>query len=173
MRYPRVTEIISPFLEFPVSNNTLELACERGKLIHKYCVAELQDLFVPEYGELEGYVQSFRSLLPVKLIKAEFEVKHEQFGYIGHPDMVVEWKGEKWLWDLKTSEVANKAWIMQLSAYYYALPNELKPDKIAAVRLRKDGKPAIVDTIFIDELHKAFQAFLNFLNGWRYLNAKK
>jgi len=169
MRYPRVTEVISPFLEFPVSNNTLELACERGKLIHKYCVAELKDLFVPEYGELEGYINSFRSLLPVKLIKAEFEVKHEQFGYIGHPDMLVEWKGERWLWDLKTAEVANKAWIMQLSAYYYALPEELKPDKVAAVRLKKDGKPAIVDTIFIDDLNKGFQAFLNFLNGWRYL----
>jgi len=169
MYYPRVTEVISPFLEFPVSSNTLDLACERGKLIHKYCVAELENLFVPEYGELEGYINSFRSLLPVKLLKAEFEVKHEQFGYIGHPDMVVEWKGEKWLWDLKTSEVANKAWIMQLSAYYYALLNELKPDKIAAVRLRKDGKPAIVDTIPSEELPKAFQAFLNFLNGWRYL----
>ena len=108
-------------------------------------------------------------MLPVKLIKAEFEVKHEQFIYKGHPDMLVEWKGERWLWDLKTSEVANKAWIMQLSAYYYALPEELKPDKVAAVRLKKDGKPAIVDTIFIDELNKGFQAFLNFLNGWRYL----
>ena len=169
MRYPRVTEVISPFLEFSTSNNIMELACERGKLVHKYCVAELEGLFIPEYGELEGYINSFRSLLPVKLIRAEFEVKHEQFGYIGHPDMLVEWKGEKWLWDLKTSEVANKAWIMQLAAYYYALPEELKPDKVAAVRLKKDGKPAIVDTIFIDDLNKGFQAFLNFLNGWRYL----
>jgi len=169
MRYPRVTEVISPFLEFPVSNNTLELACERGKLIHKYCVAELENLFIPEYGELEGYIQSFRSLLPVKLIKAEFEIRHEQFGYIGHPDMVVKWKGEKWLWDLKTSEVANKAWFMQLSAYYYALPKELKPDKVAAVRLKKDGKPAIVDVVCDEEIPKAFQAFLGFLNGWRYL----
>jgi len=151
-KYPRVTEILSPYYDFSqVSEGTLLGAQYRGTVVHRCCLTMAKGLFVPKC-EYDGYFRSFVRWLKecVKtVIAVEPELISESLGFMGHPDLIVEMRGDDFLSlpDLKTPQQKQRLWEAQVAAYtILAEQNNYVPiGKAGSLRLDKNGGVAKFD----------------------------
>ena len=104
----------------------------------------------------------------------EIELKDEEFGYEGHPDLLCIIIGDTkiTLVDLKTPLAESPTWRPQLAAYRrLAIKNGYDIGRVGSLRLNPDGGRAIF-TEYTDE--KAdFAAFLNALMIAKYFKGGK
>ena len=144
---PSVTTIISGVglydLEY-VSSETLEVAAERGKIIHR-CIEWYEKGQLDESSidpELVGYFESYlkmkeAGLLPEKPDEIEKRVCSKRFRYAGTLDQLY---GGDWINDVKTGlqEPENG---LQLSAYWLADYEDMltRPKRLTASYLHRDG----------------------------------
>ena len=169
-----VTEILAPWTDFGmVPEDILRAAAERGKQVHSHCACYAATGFVGELtSECRGYVMSFVRWFDEYVDRAlmvEERLSSETYGFTGAVDLVAEMKdGAVVLVDLKTPAVGSRIWRAQIAAYGLLLRTEcaLQVDRIMALRLKKDGKPAAADVY--DDTQAALSAFLSALNCKRY-----
>ena len=175
MKFYSVTEVLSPFIDFSqVPESRLEAARIRGTGVHRVCLLYAQGLWPVVPSEYEGYFESFKKwwLTVVDLtlpIEVEPELKDEEFGYLGHPDLILNIKGEKFhsVWDLKTPTTHYPTWKAQLAAYRHLAPGS---NRAGSIMLDANGrKPKVKE--YQDDA-RDFAAFLAALTAIRYFSNK-
>ena len=171
-----VTEALGPFSGYHnVPAHRMDLAAERGKEVHRMCAyyaAEAMEFQEPE-PSLVGYFRSFKDWWDFAVemsLGSEMELRDEGLGFLGHPDLVVKIKGDKYytVIDLKTPIALQKVWAAQLSAYKHLAdkqwPGMIK--RIASLRLDKRG--GLVKFKDYTDDRRDFTAFLSALNAYRF-----
>jgi len=170
---PSVTQIISPYVDFSaIRPDVLERACERGTIAHDAAAEYLRGGFPVFPKEYCGYFDSFQRWaddMILDCILIEKRIADPSRGYTGQVDLVARLKGDGGLTliDWKTSAVGQKSWRVQLAAYRTLVVGEGSPvDRMMSVRLKKDGKGAIVDeyTTYARDMG----IFNGLLNSWNY-----
>jgi hypothetical protein len=142
--YDRVTDVLKPFSGMDkIPKFILEEAAKRGKEVHLSCESIVKGMGrMPIKQQWEQYVDSFlkwydpdcKWLMPERLFCDELKIT-------GLVDLVIEFEGRYYLYDLKTSAQENITWPLQLSAYSYLLNicSKIIIDKMYVVILKKDG----------------------------------
>jgi len=175
--YPSVTEILKPWSGFEnVPPEVLELAGERGTAVHGVCAAEALGLFFEEDEVTAPFLKSFRLWLPCfEVVKVEFELIDPVYKYMGHPDLMGRFIGDKHLSiiDYKTPVAYSPIWRCQLAAYRQAARRAgYDVERVASLRLSREGKPPILNestlTVDID-----FQGFYHALKAHQFFSAIK
>ena len=169
---PRVTQVLSPFIDFSmVKPDVLEAASDRGIRVHAFCLAQAAGIYSgPADEDCKGYISSFQrwfDLMVDKVLAVEVELI-SPFGYVGHADLIVKLKdGRVALIDLKTPLSGSKTWKAQIAAYL----NEAKKAPYFAeiagtLQLNSNGRTPKM--AWLEDDGMAFQAFLGSLNAFRY-----
>lgn len=148
--YPRVTEIIGKqTIEAMdcIPPAVLANACLRGTMVHGYCTAYAEGLYVSGIEqEYEEYYKAFTKWYDqnVKnLVIASKRLYDDNLKFSGEFDMIVEMKsGAKALLDIKTSYAKSKTWPIQLAAYDHLCNLAcLEYDEVFILHLkRKEGE---------------------------------
>jgi hypothetical protein len=121
----RVTEILADNHVGPdwsmVSAETMEAKSLLGTSVHRLCAQFADGRLNIEDSPAWDYARAFIKWLTdsgAKVLRSEFEIKEKVAGltYIGHPDVEFDWKGERWLADIKTG-VYHKSHDLQLAGY--------------------------------------------------------
>ena len=168
-----VTQVLSPFSDFSrIRDDVLQAACDRGTAVHRFCQAYALGAWAIEPEGLEGYCESFRrwyDLAVDEVVSVEQEYKDEQFGFMGHPDLVAVLKGTGAkaglaVIDYKTPVGKGTTWELQLSAYRHLT----KAKNAGSLRLRSDGGVPIMD--WVPDGPKLFNLFLSALNLKNYFS---
>jgi hypothetical protein len=177
MQHPSVTTVLSPFTDFSeIRPDILAAAAERGSRVHAACAAHANGLWADCFllQEEKGYFKSFLdwSSRAVSEFRAvEMELANGNLGYMGHPDAIVKMSGDTGLTviDYKTPMSISRSWHPQIAAYA-KLGKDQGYDvrRGLAVRLRRNGGPAIATEIDIDG--EPWAAFLNALGAYKYFN---
>lgn len=182
MKYPSVTTILSPWVDFSnVPEQRLIAAAERGREVHKICAAIAKGLWAPVPKELGGYIASFTNWLDGYVLTVhgvELQLMDATYGYMGHPDLVATLVGEDAVCviDIKTPVMEQRSWACQLAAYADLV--EVDPtsgitvvDRLLSLRLSPEGKrPKITE--YTSQRQRAFAAFLGALNAWKFLKGE-
>jgi hypothetical protein len=168
-----VTQVLSPFADFSrIPDDVLQLACDRGVSVHRFCQAYAMGAWAIEPEGLEGYCQSFRRWFDtyvVEVISVEREYRDEQFGFMGHPDIVAMIKGDGKhdvfaVIDYKTPVGKGTTWELQLAAYRHLTT----ATKAGSLRLDPIGNTPKMDWIPNDP--KIFNLFLSALSLKNYFS---
>ena len=177
MKLPSVTTVLSPFSDFSmVRPEVLRKAAERGTRVHTACAIIAMELWSPS-APREGdapYCTSFLKwvdIAGIKFVSVEEEFTDMDLGYFGHPDAIVRYPGEQGLTviDYKTPMSISRSWHPQIAAYaHLARKHGYDVRRGLAVRLRKNGGPAIATEIDVDG--EPWIAFLNALGVHKYFN---
>jgi len=178
MALPSVTQVLGVYADFSrIKPEVLAHAAARGTAVHAACAAHAQGLWVPDLEpELTGYFQSFArwfDAMVVDVVGVELEVAHKALGYQGHLDLAVMLKGGHGVTiiDLKTPATKNRLWAAQLAAYKEAFNacHVLTVQRVASLRLKRDGSPAIFDEY--TNSHQDFAAFVAALTAYKWFAA--
>jgi len=177
MRYPSVTEVISPWTDFgSVDPDTLENAADRGRRVHALCAEYARGGFpLITMSEDGGYFQSFCRWLDervAEVISVEQGFQHGRHGFQGHPDLICRIVGDRETLtavDLKTPITKHRAWELQLAGYYgLAREHDFNVLRALSLRLKRDGSRALVDEVPNPDM--VYRTFLEALNVWKYFN---
>ena len=179
MKFPSVTTVLSPFSDFSmVRPEVLKLAAERGTRVHAACAIYAKGLWA-DCALCPGDEPCFDSFLNwvdmagVEFVSVEEEFTDSGLGYMGHPDAVVYIPGDQGLTiiDYKTPMSISRSWHPQIAAYAH-LSRKHGHDvrRGLAVRLRRNGGPAIATEIDVDG--EPWAAFLNALGAYRYFKGR-
>lgn len=180
MEYPRVTEILRPYIDYTnVPPQVLQNAAERGKKVHSLCAEIAKDQWIPDNvidDSLVGYIQSFRQWSDSFVSKYQVIEKryiHTELAYSGQVDFVLLDKaGDRYLVDLKTSAHPQKTYSLQLAAYRNLLDFYYLPVKgCILVYLDKGGKEPKVTVM--TESDRELGIFISALNCWHYFHKCK
>lgn len=179
--WPSVTQVLAPFSgiedlkrRFP---HVLAVASARGTAVHGHCEAIAQGLFPlgidPEHA---GYVDSFmRWFENVEEVAAtELRLLDTATGFHGQFDILCRLRGDTALslWDYKTPEAAGRTWPAQIAAYrHLARVHGYPSARGGMIRLRKTGRPAIIDEYTDTERHD-WNVFISALNVYTNLIRK-
>ena len=151
-RDPTVTEVLSAFTDFSmIPPGVLEKAAARGTEVHSLCYGIAKGMWLPSIPpDCAGFVLSFQDFFNKyvkKTIFAEGELVDKIFGFLGHPDLIVEfYDGANVLIDLKTPLNLQKTWKGQMAAYkHLAEQNGFKIDRVGSLRLSPKGNPPKFD----------------------------
>lgn len=175
--YPSVTQILGPWSDFSgVDPAVLDRAAERGTRVHQSCLCEVRGLWSLPDTDIEPFLLSFRRWLPlVEVIDAEFELTDTALGLVGHPDLMVKFKGDSSLSivDLKTPIQYNPIWRPQLAAYkYLAERNGHVISRICSLRLSRQGRSPILNESTGTYGHD-LAGFMSALDAWKYFTRLK
>lgn len=150
---PSVTQIISAvgLYEFDfVSKETLAIAAERGRIVHKAIEWHEQGLLDESSldPELAGYFEAYLAAkkageLPEKPTAIEQRVYSAKYQYAGTLDQMF---GERWIHDHKTG-AESPVHGLQLSGYWLALHPDIrdKPEHLTCGYYRPDGGHKVVE----------------------------
>lgn len=172
IKYPRVTEILSPYIDFSmVPEATLAQAAYRGTQVHSLCAAYAQKLFTPIPQEYAGYLLSFQKWFDQfvkEVLYVEKELIDPAYGFMGHIDFYGRLKRLCMaLIDIKTPITLYKQWKVQLSAYKRLLDvDKKKVDVIASLQL--DPKGGIPKMVRYENSAQDLNIFLGILNAHNY-----
>lgn len=144
----RVTEAIAksgigPSYE-SIPEAYLSAKAQLGTSVHELCAkASRQKVKLPD-TEAGAYAMKFVEwlwLTKAKVLRTEFGVRGRVNGipYVGHVDAVINWNGQLWIIDIKTTSSLYSSFGVQLSAYQMAMDTMFR--RRAILWLRKD-KPA-------------------------------
>lgn len=175
MYCPTVTEVIDPYADFSrVPSGTLAAAADRGTRVHGICAAIARGLWVPPVpDEYSAYIASFRRWIKnqvVEVILCEERLVDDDLVFSGQIDLLVRLQGgDIALVDLKTPVSLQKAWRVQLAAYYrLCCRNGFKPDRVGSLRLSPDGGTARME--WYEETASDLNVFLQALNVDRFFS---
>jgi hypothetical protein len=144
-----VTEVLKPYEDFSrINPDVLEAAGDRGTLIHSLLARHALGLWIgPDEvpAELRGYYDSGRRWLDAyvdTVHAAEQELRDEDRGYQGHPDLICHLKKDPdySLWDYKSGQVVLPTWETQIGGYYgLAIKNDFQIKRAGCLRLHPRG----------------------------------
>jgi hypothetical protein len=176
---PSVTQVLRfVHQEFSgISQDILDMACERGNEVHRATVCHAKGLFVVGeiFPKFQGYLHSFTAWFDQyveEVILAEERLHHPVFDYDGEPDLVLLIKGDSLpsLWDIKSPRRPAKSWRPQVAAYKQLVEvNGIEIGRCGCLRLSPEGRPPILDESTASA-HFDFTIFMSALNCWRYFN---
>lgn len=143
----RVTDILQPWNDFSsISDETLQVAADRGQLVHLCCAALLNGLWMPTIPDsIAGYIESWQiwhNHNVKEVISVEGEFVDKGLGIMGHPDAVIlNYQNQIVLPDWKTPELKSKTWPLQIAAYVHLWQKKTgrKVARWGALQLKKDG----------------------------------
>lgn len=146
-RLPSVTQVLAPLYDFSrIPPDVLESARIFGQHVHEAC-----DLF--DRGQLDWlnlspalvpYVEAWRKFIDDSgaiVIASEMRVVHEQLGYAGTVDNVLDWKGRTFIPDRKSTAVQPPTVGAQTAAYaqaWKAMHGGREPER-RCIQLNPDG----------------------------------
>jgi len=173
-----VTQVLKPFTDFSgVPQAVLEHAAARGTQVHAACAAHARGLFVMDLDqEVQPYLQSFTQWFDYavsEVVAVEKELTHP-LGFVGHPDLIVNIKGDKYpsVVDIKTPQTTSKLWQAQLSAYLNcAQQHGIPADRAFSLRLKPDGGFPIINEYISQP--EDYAAFLNAFYAHKYFREAK
>lgn len=177
---PSVTAILAPHSGFSnVPAHILNPAQDRGDLCHEYFALYAKKLWIPDIPvNLSGYFESFTRWFDqfvVEVILVEAELRDEDRGYCGHPDLIARLQGDIGLTivDYKTAMALSKIWRLQVAGGYRGLAekNGYPITRVASLRPQKDGKPAKFQG-YSRTMAYDFSVFLAELAVWKFINSK-
>ena len=155
----------------------LMIAQQRGIKVHRACFAIAKGCWALVDEEAEPYVQSFKIWVENVVEKIVYVgddsgpgLIDEEFGFIGHPDIIVTLKREchPRVIDLKTPITKTKIWRLQLAAYsHLAMKAGWSVDISGSLRLSPNGEIAKFDAS--ENWHRDFAVFLSALNIYRFM----
>ena len=176
---PSVTEILKPYQDFSrVNPSDLELAADRGAIIHSALACRAMGLWYEREGIPEGYRGYFDSgcrwldhyVKEVKIV--EQQLVHKVMGFHGTPDIICVLKGdeEQGVWDYKTGALTHPTWEVQLGGYVgLCMANGIPISRAGYVQLRADGKlPKVTD--LTSRMYFLWTVFHAFLRVHQFLN---
>lgn len=122
---PSVTQILEAVLFHNkydgVDEETLKLASEKGKIVHKEIEEYIKYDKVGFTEELQNFIDMINKF-KIKPIKSEFMVNNDK--YAGTIDLIFNYKGKTCLGDIKTTYKLDKEYVSwQLSLYKYLWDN--------------------------------------------------
>lgn len=168
--YYRVTEILETYSKMHlIDPEVLGNACVRGTKVDEACRCLMQGIepFHLE-DEYKGYLESFREWQEGKTFIANpGRLYCDELMLTGECDGIYKGETGLVLFDIKTPQSTSRSWALQGAAYVYLVGIAgLKIEKIEFVRIRKEGKSALVDPYEYEsnwelfkkalELHKYF-----------------
>jgi len=165
-KYVRVTTILYPFSGLSsLPKFILNVAAERGTIVHNICSAKIEGIGYPPYHEkYQGYIDSFDQWSKdKKFIENLSRLYCDEHLITGEVDNIYEDEKGLVLVDWKTSKKEGNTWKYQGSAYSYLCKKagyDIK--RIEFVKLSHDGSYPIVYTY--DE---RFDIFLKKLETYR------
>jgi hypothetical protein len=174
---PSVTAILAPHSDFSqVPAHILEPAQNRGDLCHEYFALYAKGLWLPDIPvNLAGYFQSFKTWFDQfveEVILVEAELRDDDRGYLGHPDLIARLRGDTGLTliDYKSAKALSKIWRLQISAYK-GLADKAghKIIRVASLRPQQDGKIAKFQE-YSRTLAYDFSIFLAEFAVWRFFH---
>lgn len=178
--YPRVTEILKPFTGIDyIPKDVLAKAAERGTSVHALCAGIAKGAWIPDgmIGEnLLGYVNSFKKWKDAqvdKFIAIETRYNDDDLCFTGQIDFLILGKdGNLYLVDLKTGEVHQKTYPIQMAAYEYLLEkHKIKVKGAMLVYLDKEGE--FPDIQYLEDLQEERAVFIGGLTCWHYFHKRK
>jgi len=155
----------------------LELASERGTIVHRACAAHALNLYGPiitpdHFGYYKSFTDWFGDYV-AEVYFAESELVDSELGIIGHPDIGIRLTdGRRLIVDLKTPAVEAPTWKAQTAGYVHLANRRYGPcffEGGMALRLKKDGGKAKA-TVY-KNTPADFALFLSALNCWRGFKA--
>jgi hypothetical protein len=171
--FPSVTRIISPYVDYSmVPEGVLLRATERGLRVHQACAMIARGGFPVVSPDDQGYLDSFCRWFEYvnRVLAVEEELRDEQLGVVGHPDLIVELRdGRIIVPDLKTPVTKRKTWKLQLALYQW-LARNFHPVGSCSVQLKANGTMPHVD--YLDDFSTALVTAIGLLNAYRYLNGE-
>ena len=176
MKLPSVTTVLSPFADFSrVPPDVLEAACERGTAVHTFCAGHALGIWsMMMHPDIAGYCDSFRlwfDAVVSEVISVEEEFIDDDFGFCGHPDLVVKSKqGEILLVDLKSTLMHPRTFELQCAAYTHLIEKKhgIKIDRAGTLHLSKEGKTPRMR--WTENNREAITIFLQLLSVHVWLN---
>lgn len=167
-RYPSVTEILEPYVDFSmVKPEVLARAKARGTIVHQltkglitYGVA----VNIPEKykGYVDSFLQWYHDSVSSVLI-SEKRIYNEALRLCGQPDLVVVLKNEQVprVIDIKTPAGKYPTWKGQICAYKFLYDQEYGEltDMPGHLRLRENGKYPILTLLEPDIYKKELEMF--------------
>ncbi len=180
MDYPRVTEIIRPFVHYEgIPKHILNNAAARGTAVHAICASIAKGAFITD-GMIEpsylGYIRSFRKWAEAQV--KSFDIIETRYcndilGYTGQIDFVITATDNKrYLVDLKTSSGPQKTYPIQMGAYEMLLKaHGIEVDTAWIVYLDKDGE--FPDIHVVDDMEEKRQVFKSCVHCYKYFNKPK
>ncbi len=169
------TRILQPWNDFSkVDPETLDMASERGTMVHTLCTSYADGRPIIPRPDLKGYMMSFKRWFDHfvdTVIFTELRIEHPSYDYSGQPDLlVVLIDGTLALVDLKTPANYNKLWRLQIASYmdlanqwlFIEGPEKYRlrdVDKGFSLQLRANGGEARVAAV--PDFKAALNAFLS------------
>lgn len=148
---PSVTQILSAVGLYDydfVSRETLDVAAERGRIVHQYC--EWYERGVLDQSsidpELQGYFDAYLAAKNHGVIPTPDLIEHrvgsQKYRYAGTLDQFFD---GGWINDIKTG-VRGPEHGLQDSAYWMALTGDIttKPERLTCLYLARDGSYELV-----------------------------
>lgn len=141
---PGVTSILQPLVDFSgVPKHVLDAKRDLGKRVHEACHYFDEDDLDEESVEadVEPYLKAWQRFIResgARVVVAEQPVFEPMQMYAGTLDAVIEYRGERYIIDRKTSVATPISTGPQTAAYQRAL-GDTSITRRAAVRLRADG----------------------------------
>lgn len=173
MKIFRVTEVLKPYTDFSQvpDDGRLELAGERGEVVHRALACIVQGLWCPlVLADFQGYLDSFMHFLPlVKTVQGvELRLVDERLGFSGAIDLLGEIEGQRGISivDWKTPVSQSPTWAGQMAAYKHLA----KADHAGTLQLNPNG--GIPKMTWYEHDPYALPAFLSALNAMRYFHKK-
>lgn len=173
---PTVTQVLKPWSNFDaIPPAVLQAACERGTILHAAYASHALGLWVSPIPEsYQGFFDSWRRWFDAavtRVVAVEPQLECKKYGFRGHPDAIVEIRGDNGLTlpDWKNGQTELKSWRLQTAAYHHLADEEYGVKRTIIVQPRPDGKRAMVreysGTLFYD-----FGVFLNCLSAFNFFN---
>ena len=175
-RWPSVTDVLDPLQELDgILRPVLKAAASFGSHVHQAChlfnVGQLDEAALDPH--LAPYLAGWKQLLSdtaAVVVASERRVMHPKLHFAGTLDAIVNWKGKRFLVDIKTSADVPRTAGPQTAAYREAyLQEELvcAPLRYCA-HLRADGTYRLVP--LADP--RDWSYFLSALNLWNWRNRR-
>lgn len=117
-----------------------------------------------KYDAVRAFV-GLRNLARFKVVHAKKPMRSRRLGYQGELDLLVEWEGERWIWDVKTG--SNEPWHgVQLAAYDILYSHiEVRPRlyRRAVLEIKPNGAQIVPMTELMD-----YDEFLALVTHWKW-----
>lgn len=175
---PSVTEVIG-FCNSRAFDNVpahlLQAAADRGTLVHGESAMTLEGVWFDADPAVAGFLKSltnWKNEYVEKVIAVEPELVAPKLRVKGHPDAIVQLKGDVGLaiGDWKTPKPLSKSWRLQLAGYkLIAEANGYKIVRVFSLRLDANGGLAKFQG-YTKTLAHDTNVFLSCLNVWNFYN---
>jgi len=155
-----------------------EKAADVGTLVHAWIEGYIKGEKppMPKNAEMLIAVEAFLKWVKekkVKFLRSEFPVYSKKYNFAGTCDFTCEIEGKRYVGDIKTSNAIYNEYLLQVSAYRYAIQEEENKayDGMLIVRVPKTAEE--IEVVEFNDYQENAKAFLYLLNVYNRLQILK